>query len=371
MLHLHDIKYARHRSRRRAAGHGTDDFVAGQNVEPFEPYVARQTASAYNYVGNDYSRYADGDGTTELSQPGNRFAHADAIVWKAVCSSLDELRQAGVSNVRILDAGCGPGLWTKRIAEYAHRSGLGVAVVGFDISKAQLDMARKEAAKFLGGCPNGVKPTLQFIEHDLANRLPWVDEYFHLVLCNYTVLNHLAKDTLPGAIRELCRVTAGRVIATVRAVGSPPSACIIGMEQVREYRNDPTRGQLALVLKDGSQHTLPFNMYSSEALEALFAPYADIVDLRAMDLFVSRFAPDANWSASLLANLPERQGLENKLKEMEDNLCRLPGWIDHGTHILIVVQARADKCRSRPEPPVLEGTRVVTSFADFVDGRSR
>jgi hypothetical protein len=30
----------------------------------------------------------------------------------------------------------------------------------------------------------------------------------------------------------------------------------------------------------------------------------------------------------------------NKLKEIEESLCRLPGWIDHGTHVLIVAQPK-------------------------------
>jgi len=28
-----------------------------------------------------------------------------------------------------------------------------------------------------------------------------------------------------------------------------------------------------------------------------------------------------------------------ELKELEERLCRLPGWVDHGTHILIVAEA--------------------------------
>ena len=334
--------------------------------------TADLTASAYNHVGGEYSRYADGDWVDNRSVPANRFAHADAIVWEAVCRSLDELHKAGITNVRVLDAGCGPGIWTTRIAEYAHHVGLSLVLVGVDISKSQLDMARKHAAAFLGRCPNGAKPCLEFLEHDLAQTLPWTDGYFHIVLCNYTVLNHLAERMLQGAIAELCRVATDRVIATVRAVGSPPSACIIGMEQVREYRHYASRGQLALVLKDGSEHQLPFNMYSAHALEAFFAPHANIVDIRAMDLFVSRFAPDENWTASLIGSLPERPAVMQKLKEMEDNLCRLPGWIDHGTHILIVVQPRPAADGSQAELPAAhEGAPVVASFADFLARRSR
>lgn len=112
MLLLSDIKHAKWRSRYEALRSCNDDSAAGQ------------TASAYDHVGDEYSRYADGDGADNRSGLANRFEHADTIVWEAVCSSLDELRKAGVTNVRVLDAGCGPGIWTTRIAEYAHQVGL-------------------------------------------------------------------------------------------------------------------------------------------------------------------------------------------------------------------------------------------------------
>ena len=159
-----------------------------------------------------------------------------------------------------------------------------------------------------------------------------------MALCNYVVLNHMPKSALPRVAKELCRVASDRVIATVRALASPPTACIIGTEQVREYHQDCGRGELALVLKDGTEHLLTFNLYSADTLQAVFAPHATIVDLRAIDLFLSRFAPDANWTGKLVNRLPGRQEVIRKLQETEEALCRQAGWIDHGTHVLIVAQ---------------------------------
>jgi hypothetical protein len=111
------------------------------------------------------------------------------------------------------------------------------------------------------------------------------------------------------------------VIATVRAIAGPPTGCIIGLEQLGDYRKDCRRGQLTLRLKDGSEHRLTFNLYSAETLKALFAMRSRRVDLRAMDLFLSRFAPDANWSSKLVTALPGRKDVARKLKDIEEARC--------------------------------------------------
>jgi hypothetical protein len=159
-------------------------------------------------------------------------------------------------------------------------------------------------------------------------------------MCNYVVLNHLPKSALACAIGELCRVATFRVIATVRALAGPATACIVGIDQLRDYREDCGRGKLTLVLKDGTEHLLTFNLYSADTLKALITPHATVVDLRAIDLFLNRFAPDAKWTGNLVNCLPGRREVVNKLKEIEEALCRLPGWIDHGTHVLIVAQPK-------------------------------
>jgi SAM-dependent methyltransferase len=378
MLHIDDVKYTKLRSRRKALGSGAEDLVGSPKIRSLNASPGGQTASAYNYVGTDYSSYADGDGDKLNAEPvaaAYRFAHADTIVWQAVRSALDELRKSDLSEVRVLDAGCGPGIWTRRIADYANRIGLGITIVGVDISTTQLEIARKEAVGYLANFSKvPTKPVLEFQERDLSKPLPWETGSFQLVLCNYTVLNHIAEHALPAAVGELCRVSSGRVITTLRAVGSAPSACIIGMEHVRHYRHDPNRGHLALTLDDGSQHRLPMKMYSARALEAMFLPYADLLDLRAIDLFLSRFAADENWTSSLLDHLPDRPTVVERLKEMEESLCHLPGWIDHGTHVLVVAKSRSGKSRAATTPTTQSGAEsssVITCFADFLAGRSQ
>jgi SAM-dependent methyltransferase len=299
--------------------------------------TSRAVASAYNHVGGGYGSYADGAAIDDQSPTQtSRFAHGDAIIWETVCRTINELRLRGVPMLRLLDAGCGPGTWVRRIARYAHRQGLGIDAVGVDISGRQLEIAREQAAKVQG--PHATDGRrMRFRMGDLADPLPWPDGHFHIVLCNY-VLNHLPKDALPRVAEELCRAASYRVIATVRAIAGPPTGCIIGTEQMREYRYDCGRGELRLVLKDGTAHQITFHLYSAEMLRAAFAPHATIRDLRAVDLFLHRFVSDRNWTANLVATLPGREEVMRELKEIEDRLCRRAGWVDHGTHILIVAQ---------------------------------
>jgi len=313
-----------------------------RSIRHTAPYrSSNDVAGAYDYVGDDYGRYADGDGLDNPSASTiNRFAHADSIVWATICKAINELRDDGVTTLRVLDAGCGPGTWLARVVCQAHCLGLCIEAVGFDVAPGQLEIARKNAARIRPRHPRDTSK-IKFLRHDLGEPLPWTDGHFHLVLCNYVVLNHLPKSVLPRAIRELCRVGSFRVVATVRALAGPPTGCIIGLDQVRDYREDCNRGKLALVLKDGTEHVVTFNLYGATSLKALFASHAAIVDLRAIDLFVSRFAPDANWTGNLVNALPGRQDVVQKLKEIEETLCRLPGWIDHGTHVLIVADPNA------------------------------
>ncbi len=302
-------------------------------------------ASAYDHVGAQYGQYADGEAPEDPATAAVRSAHADAIVWAAICKAIDELRDSGATTLRVLDAGCGPGSWLRRISARARRQGLAVDALGFDISMGQLRIARREADRFLADFADRDMVKLRFVEHDLTKPLPWADGRFHIVVCNYAVLNHLPRAALPEVVRELSRVASFRVIATARALASPPTASIASLDQVLDYHQDCGNGTLALNLKDGTKHVFTFNLYGARTLEALFANCGSVLEIRAIDLFQSRFAADVNWTASLMSSLPGRQEVVQKLRQIEEELCRLPGWIDHGTHVLIVTQPTAARAR--------------------------
>jgi ubiquinone/menaquinone biosynthesis C-methylase UbiE len=76
---------------------------------------------------------------------------------------MDALRSEGISTLRILDAGCGPGTWLRRIAVRAHRQGLRVEAVGFDISIGQLDIARRRTESLLTRIIGPNRPKIEFV----------------------------------------------------------------------------------------------------------------------------------------------------------------------------------------------------------------
>jgi SAM-dependent methyltransferase len=300
-----------------------------------------QVARAYDHVGSDYGDYADGEGTERALEAEPKYAHADAQVWVSIRTAIDDVKASGALCIRILDAGSGPGLWTMKMADYAGRLGLAVEAIGCDISKVQLAIAQEKADEVCGHNSGRAAMAVRFMVQDLRCPLPWCDGHFDLVVSNFAVLNHLRSDELPSAVAELCRVARRRVISTFRALGSPPTACIVGLEDVASYRLDLDREELSLVLRDGSRHVMPFNLYSAAQIRRLFESRSKIIDLRAINLFNTRFAADDNWNESRLTHSRARRTLLANLKEMEEPLCRLPGWIDHGTHVLVIAEPNA------------------------------
>ncbi|WP_051179469.1 class I SAM-dependent methyltransferase [Nocardia concava] len=103
---------------------------------------------------------------------------------------------------RVLDVGCGPGLFTRAFGRAAGESGL---AIGLDASPSML----AEAAR-----TNAVGP-VGFVRGD-AGRLPFRDKAFDAVACFFAL--HFFPDA-EGALAEIARVAApgGRIAVTALA----------------------------------------------------------------------------------------------------------------------------------------------------------
>jgi len=104
--------------------------------------AASNVAVAYNQAGGDYVAYADGD-PTNLFEFDGLHAYADRQVWTLLDTKLTDLRATGATSIRILDAGCGPGTWLRRLVTRAHALGFTtITARGFDVARAQIQRAR-------------------------------------------------------------------------------------------------------------------------------------------------------------------------------------------------------------------------------------
>jgi SAM-dependent methyltransferase len=298
--------------------------------------AAIDVAELYNLAGEQYARYADGDPDRLFSFDGLH-GYADRQSWEVLERKLNELRAEGKGAIRILDAGCGPGTWLRRCVTHAHRLGFTqIAARGFDLAEAQIETARRNAAD-LAALP-GVD--LNFEVADLTTLLPEGDASVDLTICLYSVLGHLPVALLPRVVMELARVTRGCLVATVRPVGSMPTAFVDAVEKVRYLKLDNTHDRCEIELTNGRRMSLSFHLFRIEELRHCFDRHFDIEDLRGLDIFHSRFSPDRRWNPTCLA--PDRHIMAS-LAAMEEAHSRDPHFIEHAMHLLLVGRPRAGR----------------------------
>jgi SAM-dependent methyltransferase len=303
-----------------------DRPAARAEEEPWD-----NVAAMYNRAGDDYLAYADGDPTKLFAFDGIH-AYADRRVWAVVETKLAELRASGARSVSFLDAGCGPGTWLRRLVTRAHTLGFtSITARGFDIAQAQIQRARL-LAHALSGLP-GVNIT--FDVADLTDRLPESDASVDIALCLYSVLGHLPVARLTAVSAEFARVTAGHFITTVRSIGSTPTAFVDSIEKVRRLKQDHIRDRCEIELCDGRRTAFGFHLFSASELRSSFADRFEIEDLRGLDLFHSRFAPDPRWSPACLG--VDRR-LADELVRLEETYAADPNFVDHATHLLLVAR---------------------------------
>jgi len=295
--------------------------------------AATETATAYNQVGDDYLTYADGD-SQDLYAFDAQYGYCDRQVWQIVERKLLQRRAAGAHSIRVLDAGCGPGTWLRRVVTHARALGFArIEARGFDVARAQIQHARL-LARNLSQMP---EVNLAFEVGDLTERLPEANATVDLCLCLYGVLNHLPVPRLAETVAELARVTAGHFITTVRAVGSTPSIFVDSLDKALRFRLDHKHERCDVQLRDGRRISFASHLFTASELRRLFADVLEIEDLRGLDLFHSRFAPDSRWNP---ASLAADRRLYNELARLESAYATDPNFIDRASHLLLVARPR-------------------------------
>jgi SAM-dependent methyltransferase len=319
-------------SRKWAAGHAGPRETR-RSLAAVDDDASDDVAAVYNQAGDEYASYADGDPSRPFSFNGPH-AYADGRLWAALEAKLAGLRAGGAKSLSLLDAGCGPGTWLRRLVARAHSLGFGsITARGFDIAETQIRRARSAAGN-LSSLP-GVR--LTFDVADLADQLPEPDSSVDITLCLYSALSHLPVEQLADISTEIARVTSGYFITTVRPIGSTPTAFVESVEKVSRLKHDHARNRCEIDLDDGRHMVFGFHLFTAAELQSHFVRNFEIEDLRGLDLFHSRFMPDARWNPVSQAN---GNHLAEELDRLEQAYETSTVFMDCAAHLLLVARRR-------------------------------
>ena len=287
----------------------------------------------YDRAGERYRAYADGD-VDKLYEFGGQYAYGDQEIWRILANTLNKLRARGRRELSVLDLGCGPGTWIRRIVNWAGKMGFTrITARGVDLAEAQVRRARlrsQDLARYAG-------VSLRFEVGDIRERMPEPDCSVDICLCLYGVLNHLPAEDLSTVFSEVARVTKGKFVATVRAIGSTPTIYVDGVRAAKAYHQDNLHGRLQVEFQNGKQTSFPSHLFSASEIRDLAAPALGIEELSGLDLFHGRFATDPDWHP---AEAPPDANFIHALRVLERRFRRNPTFLDHATHLLLIARPK-------------------------------
>lgn len=286
-------------------------------------------ATAYNQSGDSYLSYADGN-SPGLFTFDSQYAYGDKRTWLTIDNALQALRARGSRRLRVLDLGCGPGTWLRRVAVRAQELGFEtIEARGIDLSDALIERANAAARQH----QDGHRLHYTFETGDILEPFCEGNASVDLCLCLYGVLNHVPPTELDSLLGEITRVTRGYFIASVRSIGSQPTIYIEGMEAARTFRQDNRTDKLEAELANGRRISFNSHLFSAAELSGLVEQHFHVEDVCGLDLFHGRFAADTRWNPP---NAIATQVLSHQLDSLEQIYCRAPEFIDHATHLLLI-----------------------------------
>ena len=92
---------------------------------------------------------------------------------------------------------------------------------------------------------------------------------------------------------------------------------------------------------------LSSHLFAASELRSYFTDHFDIEDLRGIDLFHNRFAPDPRWNP---ASVVVDNQFSDELERLEETYATSTGFMERATHLMLVARRgpAADKSESEP-----------------------
>ena len=287
----------------------------------------------YDRAGERYRAYADGD-VDKLYEFEGQYAYGDQEIWRILGNTLNKLRARGRRELSVLNLGCGPGTWLRRIVDWAGKMGfIRITARGVDLAEAQVRRARFLSQDIARQAGVG----LRFEIGDIRERMPEPDSSVDICLCLYGVLNHVPADDLSTVFDQVARITKGKFVATLRAIGSTPTIYVDGVKAAKAYHQDNVHGRLQVEFQNGRQTSFPSHLFSAAEIRALATPSLEIEELSGLDLFHGRFATDPDWNP---AEATPDANFIHALRTLERRFHRNPAFVDHATHLLLMARPK-------------------------------
>lgn len=278
----------------------------------------------------------EGSGGPDLYDPGHTSRYYDeygAKEWERLVKNATNqvnfhihqwyLRKYIHPRDRVLEAGAGPGRFTIELARLQAQVTVG------DISPEQLALNRQKVGA--ADCENSVVDRRLLNIADLSH---YETDHFDAVVCYGGPLSYMF-DHFDQAMSELLRVTrpGGHVLFSVMSsIGTTRAffPAILGQYRPELIEQVLARGDLFGELADNGHDC---HMFRWSELKSLLERHAcTIVDASAANFL----SPGHEETLDDIAR--NNPPLWNRILDWEVNVCREPGAIDGGTHILAVVR---------------------------------
>lgn len=275
-------------------------------------YEAEKTQRFYDaYGGLEWSRLEE-----------SAYGRLQAVIHT------DFLEQYVRRGDRVLDVGCGPGRFSMEMAR------LGAAITALDISRGQLQLAREKLDEArhmdkVGG----------LVQADAAH-LP-VGQQFDVVVGYGGALSYVCEQR-QAAADELVRVTRPGGTLLVSVMSRFGAVANIVRRPALPVLNDPDEWHLWPLARDGGLPPFPsrlkgimhpaMHLYMASELQTLFEG-CDTLELAGSN--VSTYE-----GSSTFEEVAADGDAWATVVEVERELCRQPGLVDTGSHIIMAARKR-------------------------------